>query len=404
MRRGRAGLRRRRAVGAGAAGRDERAVGRRQRAPRADADRQRRRLDQLADRLRVPVAAPGRLRLGGHRRRDRRDLHGRQRGPRAPPAGHDRRLQRGRQLQRRVGAERLDRRLGPQPRRDLDLQEGQAAGRDQGEGGQEEEGRGQEERSAKKGPAKKCAKARHNAGMAESLRGKLILASPVLRDPNFIRTVVLIAEHTDEGAMGLVLNRPAASTVGEAVPDLSWLAGDEEPVYVGGPVAETAVIVLAEFDKPELAGAIVDDDLGFIGSDADDPERLGRRDPPRAGVRRPRRLGPGPARGRARRGGVDHRAADARGDLHARPDRAVGGGAAPQGPSLRAAGDDAARPVTELSSRADLEGARLRDVPLDADQQPVALDQQDLVGQPLLLERDRRSRTRTRSRATPVIQ
>jgi putative transcriptional regulator len=110
--------------------------------------------------------------------------------------------------------------------------------------------------------------------MAESLRGKLILASPVLRDPNFMRTVVLIAEHTDDGAMGLVLNRPAASTVGEAVPDLSWLAGDEEPVYVGGPVAETAVIVLAEFDRPELAGALVEDDLGFIGADADDPERL----------------------------------------------------------------------------------------------------------------------------------
>ena len=52
--------------------------------------------------------------------------------------------------------------------------------------------------------------------MAESLRGKLILASPVLRDPNFVRTVVLIAEHTDAGAMGLVLNRPAGSPVGEA--------------------------------------------------------------------------------------------------------------------------------------------------------------------------------------------
>jgi putative transcriptional regulator len=110
--------------------------------------------------------------------------------------------------------------------------------------------------------------------MAESLRGKLILASPILRDPNFARTVVLIAEHTEEGAMGLVLNRPAGTTVAEAVPDLTWLAGEDEPVYVGGPVAETAVIVLAEFDRPELAGAIVDGDLGFIGSDADEPERL----------------------------------------------------------------------------------------------------------------------------------
>jgi putative transcriptional regulator len=112
------------------------------------------------------------------------------------------------------------------------------------------------------------------ADMPESLRGQLILASPALTDPNFARTVVLIAEHTAEGAMGLVLNRPAASTVEEAVPDLAWLTGGREPVYVGGPVAETAVIVLAEFDRPELAGAIVEGDLGFIGADADDEEHL----------------------------------------------------------------------------------------------------------------------------------
>jgi putative transcriptional regulator len=110
--------------------------------------------------------------------------------------------------------------------------------------------------------------------MAESLRGKLILASPTLLDPNFVRTVVLIAEHTDEGAMGLVLNRPAATTVDEAVPDLTWLAGEDAQVYVGGPVAETAVIVLAEFERPEMAGALIDDELGFIGTEADDPDAL----------------------------------------------------------------------------------------------------------------------------------
>ena len=110
--------------------------------------------------------------------------------------------------------------------------------------------------------------------MADSLRGKLLLASPTLLDPNFVRTVVLIAEHTEEGAMGLVLNRPAASTVSEAVPDLAWLTGDDAQVYVGGPVAETAVIVLAEFDRPELAGALVEGDLGFVGADADDPALL----------------------------------------------------------------------------------------------------------------------------------
>jgi putative transcriptional regulator len=108
----------------------------------------------------------------------------------------------------------------------------------------------------------------------ESLRGKLLLASPTMTDPNFARSVVLIAEHTEDGAMGLVLNRPAATTVEEAVPDLAWLASGDEQVFVGGPVAETAVIVLAEFDRPEMAGALVEGDLGFVGTDADDPDQL----------------------------------------------------------------------------------------------------------------------------------
>jgi putative transcriptional regulator len=108
----------------------------------------------------------------------------------------------------------------------------------------------------------------------ESLRGKLIIAAPTLLDPNFARSVVLIAEHTEEGAMGLVLNRPATTLVDEAVPDLAWLAEEEERVWVGGPVAETAVIVLAEWDEPALAGAIVSGDLGFVGADADQPEQL----------------------------------------------------------------------------------------------------------------------------------
>ena len=110
--------------------------------------------------------------------------------------------------------------------------------------------------------------------MAELLRGKLLIAGPTLLDPNFARTVVLVAEHTEDGAMGLVLNRPAGTLVGEAVPDLSWLVSDDDPVWVGGPVAETAVVVLAEWERPELAGALVEADLGFVGADADGPEQL----------------------------------------------------------------------------------------------------------------------------------
>ena len=108
----------------------------------------------------------------------------------------------------------------------------------------------------------------------DSLRGKLLLAGPTLKDPNFDRTVILITEHTDEGAMGLVLNRPSEAVLGEAVPDLAWAVDGGDPVYVGGPVAPTGVIVLAEWVDPSLAVVLVEDDLGFVPGDAEDTDAL----------------------------------------------------------------------------------------------------------------------------------
>ncbi|MEA2228832.1 MAG: putative transcriptional regulator [Solirubrobacteraceae bacterium] len=120
------------------------------------------------------------------------------------------------------------------------------------------------------------------AGM-ESLRGQLLIASPKILDPHFRRTVVFMAEHTDEGAMGLILNRPAETTVADAVPDLAWLAEDDAGlVWMGGPVAEESVTVLAEFSEPERAAMLVDGNLGFVPAEIDD------RDDFAAGVRRAR--------------------------------------------------------------------------------------------------------------------
>src|SRR5256885_6586164 len=96
---------------------------------------------------------------------------------------------------------------------------------------------------------------------SDSLRGRLLIAGPTLVDPNFARAVVLMAEHGEEGAMGVVLNRPAEVTVGEAVPDLVELTGEDEPVYVGGPVQRQAVIVLAEVEDADLAGQLVLGDI-----------------------------------------------------------------------------------------------------------------------------------------------
>jgi putative transcriptional regulator len=103
----------------------------------------------------------------------------------------------------------------------------------------------------------------------ESLKGQLLLASPALFDPNFRRAVVLVTEHNEEGAAGIVLNRPSRTAVADAVPDLLPLVDEEEPVYVGGPVQESAVLVLAEFDDPGEAAMLIVDDVGFVPGDGD---------------------------------------------------------------------------------------------------------------------------------------
>src|SRR5271154_1497771 len=104
--------------------------------------------------------------------------------------------------------------------------------------------------------------------MAESLAGQLLLASPTLHDPNFMRTVVLIGVHSEQGAMGVVLNRPSEVTVGEAVPQLEHALDEQEPVYVGGPVQPSSIVFLAEFLEPSLAGMLVVGRIGFPAPDA----------------------------------------------------------------------------------------------------------------------------------------
>jgi putative transcriptional regulator len=87
--------------------------------------------------------------------------------------------------------------------------------------------------------------------VAESLRGSLVVAGPQLLDPNFRRTVVLIADHGEEGAMGVILNRPSGMTVADAAPDLEPLVGPDMPIYAGGPVQPTSGVVLAEITEAE---------------------------------------------------------------------------------------------------------------------------------------------------------
>jgi putative transcriptional regulator len=102
--------------------------------------------------------------------------------------------------------------------------------------------------------------------MTESTRGQLLIAGPGLLDPNFWRTVVLVVEHSQEGALGLVLNRPSETTVAEAVPQLEELVNPDEQLFIGGPVQPSAVIVLAEFEEPSDAALVAFDDIGVLGT------------------------------------------------------------------------------------------------------------------------------------------
>jgi putative transcriptional regulator len=102
--------------------------------------------------------------------------------------------------------------------------------------------------------------------MTESLRGNLLIAAPSLFD-YFRRSVVLLLEHSDEGAMGVILNRSSETPVTDAVPALAELADEDELVRLGGPVAPEAVVALGDFDDLDEAGAHLVGNLGLLDPD-----------------------------------------------------------------------------------------------------------------------------------------
>ena len=93
-------------------------------------------------------------------------------------------------------------------------------------------------------------------------------------DPNFWRTVVLVGEHSEDGALGVVLNRSSETPVGEAVPELAALVDGLGDVHVGGPVEPSAIVVLAEFAEPPDESALVVESVGFLPTEVD-PDSLG---------------------------------------------------------------------------------------------------------------------------------
>ncbi len=78
----------------------------------------------------------------------------------------------------------------------------------------------------------------------DSTVGQLLIAEPLLGDPNFDRTVVLMIEHSDDGALGVVLNRPTDLEVDAVLSEWAGLAASPPVLYMGGPVEQNGVLAL----------------------------------------------------------------------------------------------------------------------------------------------------------------
>ncbi len=84
----------------------------------------------------------------------------------------------------------------------------------------------------------------------QSLRGRLLAATPDLLDPNFFHTVVFVLEHDERGALGLVLNRPSNIPLAETFPEWTQTVSEPSIIFRGGPVQRDALIGLARLDPP----------------------------------------------------------------------------------------------------------------------------------------------------------
>ncbi len=103
-----------------------------------------------------------------------------------------------------------------------------------------------------------------------SLTNHFLIAMPGLQDPNFARTVTYVCEHTDQGAMGIVINRPLNVTLGELLTQLNIPTQHEGvrefPVYQGGPVQTDRGFVLHSADLSFDSTLVITPDISVTTS------------------------------------------------------------------------------------------------------------------------------------------
>lgn len=109
--------------------------------------------------------------------------------------------------------------------------------------------------------------ARADPAPAERLaRGRMLVASDALPDPNFHHSVILLLEYEASGALGVVLNRPTDVKLDTVLPEVAELKGRSETIFLGGPVARDRMILLVRAPKPPESSAQVLDGLFITAS------------------------------------------------------------------------------------------------------------------------------------------
>src|SRR5918999_6389539 len=104
-------------------------------------------------------------------------------------------------------------------------------------------------------------------------KGIFLVASPGLRDPNFRQTVILLCEHGPEGALGVVVNRPTAMLISEALPHVPVLEGQHHVLFAGGPVQTNQVVILYQLSQKPTDTHHVFDGV-YLGGNMEALERV----------------------------------------------------------------------------------------------------------------------------------
>jgi len=106
-------------------------------------------------------------------------------------------------------------------------------------------------------------------GGLEPAGGRLLVATPLLSDPHFFRTVVYVLEHDGGGTVGVIVNRPSHTPVGQVLPDWQDVVSGPSVVFGGGPVQPDGALCLGLLNSDGPWGKRVVDGVGTVDLDGD---------------------------------------------------------------------------------------------------------------------------------------